>query len=150
MAREETFTVEAVGVGRKDYSSGIENSVEPTIRSYQTVYSHFEEVTLTAGEDTEFDVAVTSGYVVMLYDFFASIPKSHLLGLTVKAIQGAVEGFVIQKTGYGNIVEHIPKGFPFFETIRFILHNYGDEDVIALVSCVGIQTDEEHYYLTVG
>ena len=68
----QTITVEQRGVGRKDYSSTIEHSVEPIIRSYQEDYSHWDTITVAAGAQETIDVDITTGYVVLLYDFFAN------------------------------------------------------------------------------
>lgn len=146
----ETFVVEARGIGRADYSTGIEAAVEPTIRSYQQVYSHWEEVTVPAGADLVTDIAIPGGYVAIVYDFFATAPVLSLLSLDVYAISNGIPFGAITKSGYGSIEEHLPKGFPFFETIRFTVHNFSDADLDVNIGAVGIYTDETHYYLTVG
>jgi len=52
MSRE-TFTVETVGVGRKDYSQSVELSVEPEVRSHQYRYNWTVEAQLDTFEDPE-------------------------------------------------------------------------------------------------
>lgn len=148
MAREVTFAVAPVGVGREDYSTGLEHLVEPTIRSYQEVFSHWEEVTFTAGADTVVDITVTTDYVDMVYDYYASIPASVLLDLHVQSIVDGVEGSVVHKSNYGTVHAALPKGFAFLDTIRFTVHNYGDEDIDGLIGALGIETTQSQYYLT--
>jgi hypothetical protein len=145
-----TLTVEAKGVGRKDYSSGIEFAVEPVIRSYQSAYSEWDYVTVPTGADLTVDLAIPTGYVAIVYDFFASFPSLTLLEMKVRAVSGGVVGEVVAKSGYGSVVAHLPKGFPFDEIVRFVLHNYADFDVDVDIGAVGIYTDLEHYLLKVG
>lgn len=144
------ITVEARGIGVRDYSSGIEFSVEPTIRSYQEVYSNWQVVSVPAGADLVTNIAIPSGYVAIVYDFFASIPLPTLLGLTVAAVSGALIANVLTKRDYGTVVEHLSKGFPFFETMRFTIHNFHSVALDVNIGAVGIYTDEEHYYLRRG
>lgn len=148
MKVERTYAVEAEGIGRRDYSTGTEFSVEPVIRSYQSVYSSWDYVTVPAGSDLTVDIAIPTGYVAIVYDFYATGPYSTLLEMNVQAISGGVSGDVVTKSGYGAIVSHLPKGFPFDEIIRFVLHNYAVFDVDIDIGAVGIYTDQEHYLLT--
>lgn len=144
----ETSIVPAKGIGRKDYSSGVEFSVEPVIRSYQSVYSAWDCVTVPAGADLTVDVQIATGYVAIVYDFYAVIPQHTLLGLAVAAVSGGVVAPIITKQGYGSIMEHLSKGFPLFEMIRFTITNFSDVDLDVDIGAVGIYTDEDHYYLT--
>jgi len=142
-----TFVVPAKGVGRPDYSSGVEYSVEPIIRSYQSAYSNWDTVTVPAGADLTTDIAIPGGFVALVYDFFATAPVFSLLSMLVQAISEGVTYNVVYKSGYGSVVSHLPKGFPFFQVLRFVLHNYADEDIDVDIGAVGVYTDEEHYYL---
>lgn len=144
-----TFTVEAKGIGRRDYSTGTEFSVEPTIRSYQSVYNHWEPVTVPAHDELVTDVPIEKDYVAIVYDFFASAPVSSLIRLVVEAVRDGIVGSVITKNGYGTVIEHLPKGFPLFQIIRFTVRNYSDDDLDVNIGAVGIYTDEEHYYLRI-
>lgn len=144
-----TFTVEAKGIGRRDYSIGTEFSVEPTIRSYQSVYNHWEPVTVPANDELVKDIPIERGYVAIVYDFYATAPVSSLISLKVEAVSDAIVGSVITKNGYGTVIEHLPKGFPFFQIIRFTIRNYSDVDLDINIGAVGIYTDEEHYYLRI-
>lgn len=149
--RQVAFVAPARGVGRKDYSRAIEHSVEPVIRSYQGVYNNWQLISVDAGDETEVDIAIPGGFVAIVYDCFASAPVSSLLGLTVYAVSDLIAGLVIAKTKYGSVAAHIPKGFPFFEIIRVVVHNYGDKDLTDLVNigAVGIYTSEQEYYLRI-
>jgi len=144
-----TSIVEAKGVGRKDYSSGVELSVEPVIRSYQSVYSAWDLVTVPAVSDLIVDIPIATGYVAIVNDFFASFPGLTLLEMKVKAVSNGVVADIVAKSGYGSVVAHLPKGFPFDEIVRFILHNYAAFDILVDIGAVGIYTDSEHYLLTV-
>jgi len=148
MAREATFTVDAVGVGREDYSDRIEHSVEPTTRGYQSDYNHWEAVTFVAGADTEVEISVTTDYVDIIYDYYLSVPTSVLMDLLVETVNDGVAGSVVNKWGYGTIHAYLPKGFAFLETIKFTVHNYADEDIDGYIGALGIETTQEQYYLT--
>lgn len=144
-----TFTFEARGIGRKDYSTGVEFSVEPLIMSYQDEYSSWQTVTVPAGSDLVTDILIPGGHVAIVYDYFASITQMTLLGLLVQAVSGLVVHNVVTKQGYGTVAEHLLKGFPFFEIIRFTIHNFHTAPLDVNIGAVGIYTDEEHYYLTI-
>lgn len=142
-----TFAVEPKGVGRKDYSSGTEMSVEPVIRSYQDVYSHFDTVTVPAGATVVKDVSVDLGFVVLLYDYFAAIPSTQLVSLSVRSVTAGIAARFLEVSKHGSITEHISKGVPFFETVRFSITNSGAIDVDVTFGAVGIITSRENYYL---
>jgi len=149
--KETTFVFPARGVGRKDYSLTIEHAVEPVIRSYQGVYSEWQTISVDAGDDTQVDIAIPVANVAIVSDFFVSAPVSTLLGLTVYAVSDAIAGLVIRRTKYGSIAEHLTKGFPFFEIVRFVVHNYSAADLVDNVDigAVGIYTSEQEYYLRI-
>jgi len=136
------------GIGRADYSNMTEFSVEPIIRSYQNVYSDWSTVIVPAGTRVSHDIAITSGTVVIIYDYYLAIPQNTLLGLIVYAISEAgVPTNVVSKSDYGTVVIHLPKGYPFFQTIRYSIENFHTEDLSVYAGAVGIYTDEEHYFL---
>ena len=143
----QTFAFEARGVGRKDYSSGIEFAVVPLIRSYQEVYSEWQTIAVAAGATVIKDIAIAGGYVAIVYDYFATFPTFTLLRLLAQALTDGVASNVIMGSGYGSIQKHLAKGFPFFQTIRFTVENLGTVDLDVNIGAVGIYTDEEHYYL---
>jgi hypothetical protein len=143
----EIFAVPAVGIGRRDYSSTTEFTVEPTIRSYQQVYNNWQVISVPGGADKVVDIAIPGGFVVIVYDFFAAVPDLLLLRLLVETVHssGLALG-IVSAVRYGSIAEHLPKGFPFFQKMRFTVHNYDAVARDAEIGAVGIYTDEEHYY----
>lgn len=142
-----TFAVPVKGVGRKDYSEANEYFVEPVISSWQSVYLYSQRITVPAGGSVVTDVAVGADKVVLLYDFFASIPANFLIGLKVEYVypDGTAEE-VMNETAYQKVVKHISKGIPFFSTIRFTLDNYGDVDEDFRLGCSGLYTSLKEYY----
>lgn len=143
-----TFGVTATGVGRRDYSSASEKFVEPVISSWQSVYTDYRVVNVPASGSVVTDVAVTLNQVVLLYDFFASIPANSLIRLHVQAVDalGAV-ATVVDKTAYQTVAEHLLKGYPFFKTIRFTLDNYGDVAQDFKIGCCGLYTSLAEYFI---
>jgi hypothetical protein len=103
-----------------------------------------------AGAAIAVDVPITENLVVMLYDFFVSIPAKTLIRARIQAIAGVVTATIIEKSGYGSIAKHITRGYPFFETIRFNLYNYGAVDQTFQFGCAGLYTSWENYYLIVS
>ncbi|MBU1037379.1 hypothetical protein KKF32_05175 [Patescibacteria group bacterium] len=148
MAVEKAWVVTARGIGRVDYSKQIEHSVEPTTRSYQGDYNYWEAVTLTAEDDTEVEISVTTGKVDIIYDYYVTTPTSVLLDLHVETINDSTPGSVVHKFGYGTIHAYLPKGFAFLQTIKLTIHNYGDEDISGYIGIAGVEVDEDQYYMT--
>lgn len=124
-------------------------SVEPVIRSYQTVYSEWDLVTVPAGADLTVDIPIPTGFVALVSDFFATFPCLTLLEMKVQAVSAGIVGDVVTKSGYGSVIAHLPKSFPFDDIVRFILHNYAAFDVDVDIGAVGIYTSVENYTLTV-
>lgn len=145
--KKELFPFEERGIGRKDYSAAVEFSVEPIIRSYQEDYSYWDTITVAAGDIVTKDVAISTGYVVLLYDFFATIPTYELISLSVFAISDGVVGRVIEETKYGSIDAHLSKGAPFFQTIRFRVENMGENSLDINIGTTGIETTRSTYLL---
>ncbi len=142
-----TFPVEAKGVGRRDYSVSTELSVEPVIRSYQDVWNHWDVVTIDAGDSATIDIAIATGKVVLLYDFYAQILTADLIEMAVFSVSGGVAARVIQKSSFGSMDEHLSKGFPFFGTVRFALYNRSAGSLDFVYGAVGIVTGKEEYFL---
>lgn len=142
-----TFAFEAKGVGRKDYSSGIELSVEPVIRSYQDVWNHWDTVTILPGASQTINIALATGKVALLYDFYAQIQTNELIEMRVYTVTAGVAGRVVQKSKHGSIAEHLSKGFPFYEIVRFILYNRGENSIDFTYGAVGIVTGREEYFM---
>jgi len=145
----ETFAVPAKGVGRKDYSAATEMSVEPVISSWQSVYLYYEALFVPAGGSIVRDVDTPLNQVVLLYDFFASIPANRLIRLKVEAVDALGVAYInVDEAAYQTVATHISKGYPFFKTIRFTAYNYGDEDEWNFwIGCAGLYTSEEQYYV---
>lgn len=147
----EIFTVSAKGVGRKDYSAGTELSVEPLISSWQSVYLFYKQVSVPAGGSLVTVVGVPLNQVVLLYDFFASIPANRLIELMVEAIDLlGIIATVVDEIAYQTVAKHVSKGFPFFKTIRFTTYNYGDVPENFRIGCVGLYTSAEQYHIVPG
>lgn len=149
---EKTWTVEAKGIGKVDYSSGIEFSVEPVISSWQSVYIYREAVIVPAGGSLITDVQVDLGQVALLYNFYASIPSNRLIRLKIDAVDslGAV-AFVIDRSSYQTIAAPLLRGFSFLNIIRFTVYNYGSVDEENMrIGCAGFYTTAEEYYIRVG
>lgn len=143
-----TSVVEAKGIGKKDYTQGIEFSVEPTIRSYQEVYSNWQAVAVVAGATVQTDITIPGGHVAIAYDFYATFPTLTLLRMVVEAVDAGVIVGIIRESKHGSITKHLTKGFPFLDIVRFTLENLSSVDLVVNIGVVGIYTDEEHYYLT--
>lgn len=146
------FAVEERGIGRKDYSLMTEFSVEPTIRSYQSLYSYSDLITIPANSSKVIDVKIPLEQVVLLYDFLASIPSNNLIRMVVTAVApDGSTGDALDKTAYQTVEAHLLKGFIFFHIIRFTLYNYRDvEETYMRVSCNGLYTSEKEYYMALG
>lgn len=142
-----TFTVPVRGVGRRDYSSGIEFSVEPVIRSYQDVYPYWDTLTVAPGSSETKDVEIGLGYMVLLYDFFATHPTNQMISLSVFTVAEGVAGRVVEESKHGSISKHLSKGFPFFEIIRFKVENMGEDSLDINIGTMGIITSREEYFL---
>lgn len=145
--RQQTFTVVATGIGRKDYSQQVEVSVEPIIRSYQDSYVLDEVYTVDASSSRTIDITIPTDTVVLLYDFLASLTANRLLGFQVLALDSAgVASSIFSKRGYQKVEHHHSRGAPVFLQVRIILTNHCDEDVTVYVTLVGIITGVEEYY----
>lgn len=146
-----TFPVVARGVGRKDYSMATEKAVEPVITSWQSVYMFRKAIVIPALSNVVTDIEVPLKQVVLLYDFFASIPANRLIRLKVDAIYAGETLHVIDETAYQTVKSHISKGYPFFGTIRFITYNYWDSDEDYMrIGCSGLYTSLDEYFIKLG
>lgn len=146
-----TFTAEAKGVGRADYSVSTEKSVEPVISSWQSVYLYREKVTVPAGGSLVTNVEVELDQVVLIYDFFTSIPANRLIRLKVEDIDAeGIAYTVIDEVAYQTVAKHVSKGYPFLNTIRFTTYNYGDVAEDFRIGCAGLYTSLEEYYIRVS
>lgn len=149
---EKTWDVEARGIGRVDYSSGVEASAEPVISSWQSLYVYREVVIVPAGGSLVTDVQVELDRVVILYDFYASIPSNRVIRLSVETVDSlGATVFVIDRSGYQTIVAPLLRGFLFLNIIRFTTYNYEavDEENMR-IGCLGLYTTLEEYYIRIG
>lgn len=143
-----TFTVVATGIGRKDYSESIEQSVEPIVRSWQSSYNHYAEfLNLLAGTNVVQEISIDSGMVVMLYDFYFSSSIAILLDFRADAFIEDTWVPIVRKSNLQFIDYNIPKGFPFFSKWRVRVANL---DALLAADCFlsahGITTPESQYY----
>lgn len=146
--RQQTFVVIATGVGRKDYSQQVEQSVEPIVRSYQNSYL-LDEVYVVNGLSTRtIDVTIPANTVVLLYDFLASqVTAANILGLQVLAIDSAgLVNSIFSKYGIQAVEHHHSRGAPVFQRIRIVLTNTAVGAVTVYVTIAGIVTGVEEYY----
>lgn len=144
----ETFVAEERGIGRRDYSTATEKSVEPVISSWQSVYIYRKKVTVPAGGSLVTNVEVELDQVVLVYDFFASIPANRLIRLLVEDIDAeGIAETVIDEATYQTVAKHLLKGYPFLRTLRFTTYSYGDVDEDIWIGCTGLYTSLEEYYI---
>lgn len=145
--RQQTFPVIATGIGRKDYSQQVEQSVEPIVRSYQGSYV-LDEVYVVAGSSTRtVDVSIPADTVVLLYDFLAShVTADQVLGLQVLAIDSTgVASSIFSKFGIQHVEHHHSRGAPVFQQIRIVLTNVSVLPKTIYVTIAGIETSVEEY-----
>lgn len=145
--RQQTFAVTATGVGRKDYSQQVEQSVEPIVRSYQGSYVLDEVYVVGAASTRTIDVAIPTDTVVLLYDFIASqTGAAAVVGLQVYALDAAGNASsIFSKFGIQNVEHHHSRGAPVFQQIRIVLTNPGALATL-YVTIAGIVTGVEEYY----
>jgi len=142
-----TFTVTPTGVGRPDYSQNVELSVEPEIRSWQEEYQHFEEIAVAAGTSVTTEIPITAQTVVIVYDFFLSVPRNVLLHMDLEFYTAAgAWATIIEDSGYQNVPIHYSRGFPLFRKYRVTITNYGEVAVRCRFSAHGTVTEENIYY----
>jgi hypothetical protein len=147
-----TTTVEPEGVGRKDYSTNVEYAVSPLIRSWQSPYNYQETIHVPAGATVTKEIDLTTGTVVILYDFSISSLRKVLLQLFVDAYGAGPPPFwriIFTKTGYQKVTIVAASGFPFFTKYRVRIRNYGVFDLDTPLNVAGIETAETEYYLKV-
>lgn len=146
--RQQTFPVIATGIGRKDYSQQVEQSVEPIVRSYQESYV-LDEVYVVNGSSTRtIDVSIPTDTVVLLYDFLASqITATNIVGLQVFAIDTTgVPSSIFSKFGIQHVEHHHSRGAPVFQQIRIVLTNPNVGVMTVYVTVAGMMTSVEEYH----
>lgn len=149
--RQQTFTVTATGVGRKDYSQQVEYSVEPVVRSYQDSYVLDEVYTVDASSSRTITVDIPVSTVVLLYDFLASCTANRLIGFQVSAVDSAgLTSSIFSKYGYQKVEHHHSRGAPVLASVQIVLTNGCASSVDIYVTLVGIVTGVEEFFQTVS
>jgi hypothetical protein len=137
----------AKGVGRVDYSSAVEVAVESTVRSYQKCYTDWNMGLILAGNTADFDFAVPSGFVILVYDYYCSFPANTLAQLLIQTVDAGVPANVVIESNYGSIHINMPKSFAFADTCRLRVSNLGPGDQTYTVGLIGIKCDLPRYLL---
>lgn len=142
MPEVEVYTVQPQGIGRADYSSGVEVSTEPFVTSWQSGYNYASLISVPAAGSTVVDVAIPTPRVVILYDFFASVPSNKLIRLVVETLDTlGVASRPVDKLDYQKITAHVSKGIYSVSNIRFTLYNYAavvENEMV--IGCSGMYT----------
>jgi hypothetical protein len=139
---EQTFAVEPRAIGRADYSSGVEVTTEPFVTSWQSGYNYASLQTVPAAGTRVVNVAIPTPTVVLLYDFFCSIPSNKLIRMVVETFDIAGTAIhAVDKLAYQAIAVHISKGIYSVNSIRFTLYNYAalpENEMV--IGCAGMYT----------
>jgi len=146
------YDVAIEGIGRVDYSNAVEVTTEPVITSWQNVYTDSALVAIPALGSTVVDLPITSDLVVIIYDFFASIPSNRLIRLEVIEIDSAgLSVTVLRETKYQTIAAHMSRGRKFQNRIQFVVYNYAPVPEPAMqIGAAGIFTTEQEFYLSIS
>jgi len=150
MPAVEVYPVQAQGIGRVDYSQIVERTTEAFITSWQNSYNYFYHVpNIPAGGSLLIDIPLNPLQVVILYDFFASIPSNQLIHLIVQVedMTGAI-AICLDKTGYQTIIHRISKGVQSINHIYFTVENYAAiPETNMLIGCSGMYTSMAEFTL---
>ena len=138
----EIFSVIPEGIGRVDYSQSVEVTTEPFITSWQSSYNYARMITVPALGNRVINVAIPTRQVVILYDFFASIPSNKLIRLVVETLDTTgVASRPVDKLAYQRIAAHVSKGIYSVNNIQFTLYNYApviENEMV--IGCSGMYT----------
>lgn len=138
----ETYSVAVEGIGRLDYSSGVEVTTEPFVTSWQSGYNYAAMITVPAAGSKVINVAIPTAQVVILYDFFASVPSNKLIRMVVETLDTlGVASRPVDKMGYQKIAAHVSKGIYSVNSVRFTLYNYAavvENEMV--IGCSGMYT----------
>jgi len=136
------FVAQVKGVGREDYSSAVEVTTEPFVSSWQSGYSYASLVSVPAAGSKVIDVPISKNLVVILYDFFASIPSNRLIRLVVETLDTlGVASCPVDKSGYQAIAARVSKGIYSVNNIRFTVYNYSTTpENNMVIGCAGMYT----------
>lgn len=121
-----TFSVPSKGTGRVDYSGAVEITTEPYVVSWQSVYSYSALLPPVAAASNEtFIRNIPLDQVVILYDFYLTIPANRLIRLVVE-VEDALGALatVVDQSGYQTVVVNIAKGCYFVRRVHLTAYNY--------------------------
>jgi len=117
-----TRIVESWGIGRKDYSQGIESSVVPTIISHQSKAYYTKDFTISANDSTTISETFDSAHFI--FNIYISVDANVLISVVISS--EGVELF--RDSGYQKIVKTISSSFP-VDSIDITITNHSDIDV---------------------
>lgn len=139
---EKSYSVQPRAIGRVDYSSAIEVTTEPFVTSWQSGYNYAALITVPAAGSIVVNVPIATPLVVILYDFFASIPSNKMIRLIVECSD--IAGTLIQAVNrleYQAITAHVSKGIYSVTNIRFTAYNYfAAPETEFVIGCSGMFT----------
>lgn len=143
---ESTKAITAKGVGRTDYSTNIEASVEPIIRSYQNSYKYINTYAIIPGATETVEVIFDPNHVLLLYDFVASCQKNVLLDFCVSVgnSEGVLED-VFDKYGYQKVEQHQARGAVTFVKWNATIKNMSALPITVVLNIVGIWLTKQQY-----
>jgi len=145
-----TFDVVPTGIGRRDFSQNVEQSVEPMIESWQEDYLYNVALLLPGFSASILEIDITEETVVMIYDLFLSVALNVLLILNVEAYVDGVWTPMAYMESYQTVKIHLSKGFPLFDKYRITITNYSTAPLVAYFSSHGIVTGEDFYHMRYG
>lgn len=134
------------GTGRKDYSSNVEGSVLPVIRSYQVNATAYETFTLAAGETK--DVPITMDFSPgaashFIFHIDVTVDANVLIVAEIHTVAVDVGDVIVTtEQGYQQIRIDSPQGLP-LSTMTLRITNYGDVAVKGAYSHNGVQGTEK-------
>ena len=149
----ETYPVVVEGIGRVDYSNAVEITTEPVITSWQNVFTFSELVApIPAGGSLAVNMPIPSDLVVIIYDYFASIPANRLIRLVVEMVDPAGPVItVLDELAYQTVSIHLLRGKTFVGSIRYTLYNYAATPETGMrIGAAGIYTTEDQFTLHIS
>ena len=145
-----SFTVVPTGIGRRDFSQNVEQSVEPLVESWQSDYLYNVALLLPGFSASIHEIDITEETVVMIYDLFLSVALNVLLILHVEAYVDGVWTHMAYMESYQTVKIHLSRGFPLFDKYRITITNYGTETLVCFFSSHGIVTGDDFYHMRYG
>jgi hypothetical protein len=153
MPQVQQFDVKVEGIGRVDYSTGVEVTTEPFISSWQNAYHYYAlSPAIPAGGHLALTIPITAYKIVILYDFIATIPSNRLIRLSVETedMTGATT-VILDKMAYQTIVARITKGAYTVNHLWLHVYNYASTPQTQLwVGCSGMYTNLAEFTLNVA